>query len=29
VVKNCMELDQPLHVPITVDIASGPTWMET
>jgi DNA polymerase-1 len=29
VVKNCMELDQPLCVPVIVDIASGPTWMET
>jgi len=27
-VKRCMELDQPLKVPLVVDIACGPSWME-
>ena len=27
-VKTCMELDQPLKVPLVVDIAYGPSWME-
>lgn len=27
-VTECMELDQPLKVPIVVDIACGPSWME-
>jgi len=28
IVKNCMELDQPLNVPLVVDITSGTSWME-
>jgi len=28
IVKNCMELCQPLKVPLIIDIACGPTWME-
>lgn len=28
VVKSCMELNQPLDVPLVIDMASGPTWME-
>ena len=27
-VRKCMELDQPLKVPLVVDIACGPSWME-
>lgn len=27
-VTTCMELDQPLKVPLVVDIACGPSWME-
>lgn len=27
-VRKCMELDQPLSVPLVVDIACGPSWME-
>lgn len=27
-VKECMELGQPLTVPLVIDIAYGPTWME-
>ncbi len=27
-VKECMELGQPLNVPLVIDIAYGPTWME-
>lgn len=27
-VKSCMELDQPLSVPLVVDMASGQSWME-
>lgn len=27
-VKDCMELNQPLKVPLVIDIAYGPTWME-
>ncbi len=27
-VRECMELDQPLKVPLVVDIAWGPSWME-
>jgi DNA polymerase-1 len=27
-VKECMELNQPLSVPLVIDIAYGPTWME-
>jgi len=27
-VKECMELGQPLAVPLIIDIAAGPTWME-
>lgn len=28
-VKDCMELGQPLKVPLVIDITYGPTWMET
>ena len=28
IVKTSMELDQPLIVPLVIDIASGPSWME-
>ncbi|EKE04576.1 MAG: hypothetical protein ACD_20C00047G0006 [uncultured bacterium] len=28
IVKDCMELGQPLSVPLVVDMASGPSWME-
>ena len=27
-VKECMELGQPLRVPLVIDITYGPTWME-
>ncbi len=27
-VTRCMELDQPLKVPLVIDIACGPSWME-
>ncbi|SRR5579875_893845 len=27
-VRRAMELDQPLSVPLKVDVASGPTWMD-
>jgi len=27
-VKECMELDQPLTVPLVIDITYSPTWME-
>jgi DNA polymerase-1 len=29
IVRDCMELGQPLSVPLVVDMASGPSWMET
>ncbi|OGI28071.1 MAG: DNA polymerase I, partial [Candidatus Melainabacteria bacterium RIFOXYA12_FULL_32_12] len=29
IVRDCMELGQPLSVPLVVDMASGPNWMET
>ncbi len=29
IVKKCMELDQPLEVPLLVDVNCGPSWMET
>lgn len=28
-IKECMELEQPLIVPLVIDITYGPTWMET
>jgi len=28
IIKNCMELTQPLRVPLVIDVACGPTWME-
>jgi len=28
IVKSCMELSQPLKVPLVIDMACGPTWME-
>ena len=28
IVKDCMELNQPLTVPLIVDTVSSPTWME-
>ena len=28
VVKSAMELNQPLAVPLVVDFAYGPSWME-
>ena len=27
-VKECMELNQPLIVPLVIDITYGSTWME-
>ncbi len=29
IVQKCMELDQPLEVPLLVDVNCGPSWMET
>ncbi len=29
IVKKCMELDQPLKVPLLADVNCGPSWMET
>ena len=28
IAKRCMELDQPLKVPLIVDINYGPSWKE-
>lgn len=28
IAKRCMELDQPLKVPLIVDINHGPSWKE-